>query len=124
MTLLHGVAEGKLICPIAESVFLELTKQADLKTRVRPHAAIPHGRSIRRDHLARPALAHLEQLAKVGHSLPLHDGRHHFFALRSFSIALSSMASARSFFSLGSRPPGPSTVAHPTHPCRRTWPST
>jgi len=25
----------------------------------------------------------------VSHSLPLHDGRHHFFELRSFNIALS-----------------------------------
>ncbi len=37
---------------------------------------------------------------QVRHSLPLHDGRHHFFALRSFNMALSSIASASSFFSL------------------------
>ena len=36
----------------------------------------------------------------MNHSLPLHDGRHHFFELRSFSIALSSMASANNRFSL------------------------
>ena len=34
------------------------------------------------------------------HRLPLRDGRHHFFELRSFNMALSSIASASSFFSL------------------------
>lgn len=42
----------------------------------------------------------LEGLAEMGHGLPLHDGRHHSFELRSFSMALSSIASANSFISL------------------------
>src|SRR6185437_10491152 len=67
---------------------------------VGPHAAIPHRGPIRCDHLARPALAHLIGLAEMGHSLPPHNGRHHFFELRSFSIATSSIVSASSFFSL------------------------
>ena len=35
----------------------------------------------------------------MSHSLPPCDGRHHFFELRSFNMALSSIASANSFFS-------------------------
>src|SRR5665213_3105610 len=67
---------------------------------VRAHAGVSHRRSISLNYLARPALAHLIGLAEVRHSLPLYDGRHHFFALRSFNMALSSIASASSFFSL------------------------
>lgn len=67
---------------------------------VGPHAAIPHRGPVGANCLARPPLAHLIGLAEVNHSLPLHDGRHHFFALMSFSIALSSIASVRNFFSL------------------------
>ena len=49
---------------------------------------------------ARPPLAHLERRTQVSDSLSLGSGRHHFFARRSLSAALSSMASASSFFSL------------------------
>jgi hypothetical protein len=47
--------------------------------------------------LARPPLAHVERRTQVSDSLSLGSGRHHFFASRSFSAALSSMASANSF---------------------------
>src|SRR5262245_25845102 len=67
---------------------------------VRPYAAISHRGPVRADHLTRPTLANLVSHLEVSHSLSLYDGRHHFFALRSFSIALSSMASASNFFSL------------------------
>src|SRR5207237_9871984 len=51
------------------------------------------------DRAARPPLAHREDLRKVSRGLPSDGGRHHFFAAMSFSIALSSIASASSFFS-------------------------
>jgi DNA replication protein DnaC len=38
--------------------------------------------------------------ADMSHSVPLHIGRHHFFEATSFRIALSSLVSANSFFSL------------------------
>ena len=49
---------------------------------------------------ARPPLAHLIGLTEMSHGLPSSDRRHHFFAAISFSMALSSIASANSFFSL------------------------
>ena len=61
---------------------------------------LPHGHSLTADHLARPPLAHLVAIAKMSDSLSLHSGRYHFFDSRSFKAALSSMASAKSFFSL------------------------
>src|SRR5262245_49875123 len=45
-------------------------------------------------------LAQLERRTYMSDSLSLGSGRLHFFASRSFSAALSSMASANSFFSL------------------------
>jgi hypothetical protein len=56
--------------------------------------------SIGSDHDARPPLAHLVNLAEMSHGLSLGDGRHHFFEATSFNIVLSSIASARSRFSL------------------------
>src|SRR3546814_10411094 len=38
--------------------------------------------------------------ANMSHNVPLHIGRHHFFEATSFRMALSSMVSASSFFSL------------------------
>src|SRR3974390_965033 len=52
------------------------------------------------DRAAPPPLAHVERRTQVSDSFSLGSGRHHFFASRSFSAASSSMASARSFFSL------------------------
>src|SRR4051794_1797899 len=48
---------------------------------------------------ARPPLAHRECLSQMDDSFPLPRGRHHFFLKRSFSAALSSMASASNRFS-------------------------
>src|SRR5262245_2780010 len=56
-----------------------------------PHAA---------DDPARPPPPHTEHRTNMSDSLSLASGRHHFFARRSFSAALSSIASAKSFFSL------------------------
>jgi hypothetical protein len=39
-------------------------------------------------------------VGQLGVSIPLRTGRHHFFPVKSFNTALSSIASASSFFSL------------------------
>jgi hypothetical protein len=61
---------------------------------------IAHRCAIGPDHITRPPLADIKARTEVSHSLSLRDGRHHFFELRSFNMALSSIASANSFFSL------------------------
>src|SRR5262249_47823442 len=61
---------------------------------IRPHALVAHARPVTADHPAGPPLAHLEDLAQIRHGLPSRGGPHHFFPSRSFSAALSSMASA------------------------------
>src|SRR5450432_165677 len=66
---------------------------------IRPSAAIAHRAAVHADRSARPPLAHLIGQAKVSHRLSSCDGRHHFFAAISFNMTLSSIASARSFFS-------------------------
>ena len=48
---------------------------------------------------ARPPLAHVVRRTDMSNGLPSSSGRHHFRLLTSFGIALSSIASARSFFS-------------------------
>ncbi len=50
-------------------------------------------------HRTRPPLAHLERHLEVSDGLAPRDGRHHFFELMSFSMALSSIDSASSLFS-------------------------
>jgi hypothetical protein len=74
--------------------------------------------------LARPPLAHLVDLAKVRRGLSPGDGRDHFFAATSRSMALSSIASASSFFSLLFSSSSAFSRRHPKRPSRRTWPST
>jgi hypothetical protein len=66
---------------------------------IRPPTAIADRCSIRSDHLARPPLAHRIGLAQVSRGYSSGDGRHHFFEAMSFNMALSSIASASSFFS-------------------------
>ena len=66
----------------------------------RPTATIPHRHPHAPDGFARPPLAHLERSTQVSDSLSLGSGRQRFFVSRSFSAALSSIASANSFFSL------------------------
>jgi hypothetical protein len=67
---------------------------------IRPTAPVTHRTAVAPDHRARPPLAHLPGLAQMSDGLSSGDGRHHFFEAMSFSIALSSIASASSFFSL------------------------
>src|SRR5262245_44978155 len=75
---------------------------------VRSARMISHRHPHTPDDPARPPLAHIERRTQVSDRLTLDGGRHHFFARRSFSAALSSMASASSFFSLAFSPSSPS----------------
>ena len=56
-------------------------------------------RPICPQHPARPTLAHRVVLTQVRHGLSPRGGRHHLSPATSFSIALSGIASASSFFS-------------------------
>jgi hypothetical protein len=67
---------------------------------VRPNAVVAHAGSINFQDMTRPTLADLMRIAKVNHSLSLCGRRHHFFEAISLSMALSSICSAKSFFSL------------------------
>ena len=67
---------------------------------VRPTAAVAHRCAVGSERRTRPPLAHLIRDPKVSDGLSPGGGRHHFFAAISFSMALSSIASASSFFSL------------------------
>src|SRR5262249_27822066 len=66
---------------------------------VAPTLAVAHGAALRPEERAPPPLADAVRLARRGNRAPPCHGRHHFFDAMSFSTALSSMASARSFFS-------------------------
>ncbi len=70
---------------------------------IEPNAAISHARPINGQDRTRPALARIMLFADMGHRIPLCAGRHHFFDatfFKFFKMALSSIASAKSFFSL------------------------
>src|SRR5579871_6079723 len=67
---------------------------------IRASAAVSHRRPIGPECRTRPPLADLIRGTKVNDGLSPGGGRHHFFDATSFSIALSSIASASSFFSL------------------------
>src|SRR5215813_4217315 len=87
----------------------------------RPARTIPHRHPHTADDLARPPLAQLERRTYMSDSLSLGSGRHHFFASRSFSAALSSIASANSFFSLAASLSSPSGAWPPRPRARHTW---
>src|ERR1700722_17013618 len=63
-------------------------------------AAYLHCHAHTADDPAGPPLAQLEHRTHMSDGLSLGSGRHHFFPSNSFNAALSSMASASSFFSL------------------------
>ncbi|MGY3149553.1 hypothetical protein ACVWYQ_006552 [Bradyrhizobium sp. USDA 3397] len=65
----------------------------------RPAASITERGAIHPEHRTRPSLAHLERTLQVSDGLSPGGGRHHFFEATSLSMALSSIASAKSFFS-------------------------
>src|SRR5262249_61210589 len=67
---------------------------------VRRRAARADGRAIRTTRRASPPLAHSIDLVEVSGGLASGGGRHHFLAATSRNIALLSIASANSFFSL------------------------
>src|SRR5690606_29817131 len=73
--------------PIAQQVVID------------PGGEVTHCNPTAHQHLARPPLAHPIDTLEMGDSIPLGSGRYHFFPRRSFNAELSSIASARSFFS-------------------------
>ena len=105
--------------PIAERRRSWARARSRSRRSCRPAAARYAPSCVTANGPARPPLAHLESRTQMSDSLPLGSGRHHFFAKRSFSATLSSIASASSFFSCFS-PPAPSAVWLPKRPSRRT----
>jgi len=77
----------------------QISQSGSHRPVVRAQASVPHRAAVLADRIARPPLAHLEALAQVRRGLPSGSGRHHFLEATSFNIALSSIASASSFFS-------------------------
>jgi transposase len=73
---------------------------------IRSYALIPRARPIGADHPAGSPLAHLEGLTKIRRRLTSRGGRHHFFPRRSFSAALSRIASA----SIRQHPPASASI--------------
>ena len=75
--------------------------QADAdRVVVCPATAITHRGPIHSEDCARPPFAHLKFASQMSDGFSLYGGRHHFFEAISLSMALSSIASASSFFSL------------------------
>src|SRR5271166_5935449 len=64
-----------------------------------PPRTVAHRHPRTSHHRTRPPLAHRKLCLQMSAGFPLNGGRHHFFASRSFKAALSSIASAKSFFS-------------------------
>src|SRR5262245_5389818 len=62
-------------------------------------AAVAHRCTVHAQYLARPPLAHPMHRTGVSHGRPFSGGRHRFRELMSFKTAISSIASANSFFS-------------------------
>jgi hypothetical protein len=90
-------------------------------TVIRPRRPIPDHLAAHADKAARPTLAQPVMVTSIRDGLPLGAGRHHFFDVRSFSTALSSIASARSFFSFEFSSSSARSHRVPTRPVRRTW---
>ena len=67
---------------------------------IRSGAAIADRAPVDLERCTRPPFAHLEPYPELSDGLSPDGGRHHFFDAISFSIALSSIASASSFLSL------------------------
>ncbi len=88
--------------PVAETALLArqfAQPQAQIVIR-RSAGSVADHLPVGLDDVTRPPLAHLVGIGERGDSFALGGGRHHFFERRSFSATLSSMASAKSRFSL------------------------
>ena len=77
-----------------------LAQPAANEAIIRPAAAVPHRAAVHPKCLTCPPLAHPVDLFEVSGSFSSGGGRHHFLAATSRSMALSSIASARSLLSL------------------------
>jgi hypothetical protein len=78
----------------------QLSQALSQASIVRPARLILRHPSGNADQLTRPALAQPVALPGMGDRTPLRAGRHHFFVEMSFRTAMSSIASASSFFRL------------------------
>jgi hypothetical protein len=89
--------EQHMQAPIAEATALLGDRPHALAKAgiVHPGRLVFHGHAAAADGFTRPPFAHPECFSQMGDSFPLPRGRHHFFPNRSFSAALSSMASAK-----------------------------
>lgn len=77
----------------------QLAQAGPHRAVVRTTTPVADRRSLRPDRTTRPPLAHPMQAAPVRRGFPPGCGRLHFFVAMSFSMALSSIASASNFFS-------------------------
>jgi hypothetical protein len=82
---------------------------------VRSMAPIPHRGAIGSKRRTRPPLADLIGDLKVSDGLTPGGGRHHFFDATSLSMALSSIASANSFFSFAFSSSNAFNLPRPAH---------
>lgn len=96
--LLGAICEGRVGIVLAIEAS-RLARNATGSRIVWAPGAVAHGRAIHSQHKTRPPLAHAVVGTDMGNGTPHSRGRHHFFAATSFRMALSSMASASSFFS-------------------------
>jgi hypothetical protein len=95
------LSEQNMEAPITEPAPFggKLTQPRPQRGIVRSPGAVSNGFAIRPDQPTRPTLAHAMNLNGMSDGLSPDGGRHHFFEVRSFRTALSSIASASSFFS-------------------------
>jgi hypothetical protein len=102
----------------------ELAQAGPYRRIVRRAAVIAHRRS------SAPSVEHARRSLtskrdpKLSDGLSSGGGRHHLFAAISLSIALSSIASAKSFFSFVFSSSSARSRWRPKHQGHRTWPST
>src|SRR6201982_1449957 len=78
----------------------DLAQSRTNETIIGSPAAVAHRAAVHAERLACPPLAHPVDLSEVSGGFSSGGGRHHFLAATSRSMALSSIASASSFFSL------------------------
>ncbi len=86
---------------IAEPAALrrQLTQPLPQRPVIGPRRLVTDHPAAHTNQCTRPTLAHPVMLPGMGDGFPLGAGRYHFFDARSFRTALSSIASAKSFFS-------------------------
>ncbi len=96
------MAQQHMETPVAEPALLgsQLTQSLPQCRVIWPSRSVTNHLAVRPNDLTRPPLAHLVGRGEMSDSFPLGGGRQNFFVRRSFNATLSSIASARSRFSL------------------------